>query len=39
VKDFLAAAPGRLAVVELDDFEGEIFDAVAGSYSYLQDQA
>ncbi|WP_328996693.1 sugar phosphate isomerase/epimerase [Kribbella sp. NBC_01245] len=36
VKDFLAAAPGRLAVVELDDFEGEIFDAVSGSYAFLQ---
>ena len=39
VQDFLAAAPGRLAVVELDDFSGEIFDAVSGSYSYLQEQA
>ena len=39
VQDFLAAAPGRLAVVELDDFAGEIFDAVSGSYSYLQEQA
>lgn len=36
IADILAAAPGRLAVVELDDFAGEMFDAVAESYAYLQ---
>ncbi len=36
VADILAAAPGRLAVVELDDFAGEMFDAVSDSYAYLQ---
>jgi sugar phosphate isomerase/epimerase len=35
VKDILAAAPTALRVVELDDFTGEIFDAVAGSFTYL----
>jgi sugar phosphate isomerase/epimerase len=36
IADILAAAPGRLAVVELDDFAGEMFDAVSDSYAYLQ---
>ena len=36
VAEILAAAPGRLAVVELDDFAGEMFDAVSDSYAYLQ---
>jgi sugar phosphate isomerase/epimerase len=35
VLDILAAAPTALRVVELDDFTGEIFDAVAGSFTYL----
>jgi sugar phosphate isomerase/epimerase len=35
VADILAAAPTALRVVELDDFTGEIFDAVAGSFTYL----
>ena len=35
VRDILAAAPQALRVVELDDFSGEIFDAVEGSYSFL----
>ncbi|WP_150307120.1 sugar phosphate isomerase/epimerase family protein [Planctomonas psychrotolerans] len=35
VVDILAAAPHALAVVELDDFTGDVFDAVADSYTYL----
>ncbi|MFF0339762.1 sugar phosphate isomerase/epimerase family protein [Kribbella sp. NPDC004875] len=35
VADILAAAPQALRVVELDDFTGEIFDAVEGSYAFL----
>jgi len=35
VRDILAAAPQALRVVELDDFSGEIFDAVQGSYTFL----
>jgi sugar phosphate isomerase/epimerase len=35
VPAILAAAPTALRVVELDDFSGEIFDAVAGSFAYL----
>ncbi|WP_427888099.1 sugar phosphate isomerase/epimerase family protein [Kribbella sp. GL6] len=35
VRDILAAAPQALRVVELDDFTGEIFDAVEGSYAFL----
>lgn len=35
VTDILAAAPTALRVVELDDFSGEIFDAVEGSFGYL----
>jgi sugar phosphate isomerase/epimerase len=35
VNDILAAAPAALRVVELDDYTGEIFDAVAGSFTYL----
>jgi len=35
VTDILKASPGTLRVVELDDFDGEIFDAVAGSFAYL----
>ena len=34
--DVLAAAPAlEVAVVELDDFSGDIFDAVADSFTYL----
>ncbi|GAA1680483.1 sugar phosphate isomerase/epimerase [Kribbella sp. NPDC056951] len=35
VADILAAAPQALRVVELDDFSGEIFDAVEGSFKFL----
>jgi sugar phosphate isomerase/epimerase len=35
VNDILAAAPTALRVVELDDYTGEILDAVAGSFAYL----
>lgn len=35
VIDILKASPGTLRVVELDDFDGEIFDAVEGSFRYL----
>ena len=35
VDEILKASPGTLRVVELDDFDGEIFDAVAGSFAYL----
>jgi sugar phosphate isomerase/epimerase len=35
VNDILAAAPTALRVVELDDFTGDIFDAVAASFTYL----
>lgn len=35
VNEILKASPGTLRVVELDDFDGEIFDAVAGSFAYL----
>ncbi|WP_159613134.1 sugar phosphate isomerase/epimerase [Glutamicibacter sp. JC586] len=35
VDRILAASQGMLHVVELDDFAGDIFDAVAQSYSYL----
>lgn len=35
VAEILAAAPAALRVVELDDFTGDIFEAVAGSFAYL----
>jgi sugar phosphate isomerase/epimerase len=35
VWDFLAAAPEALRVVELDDSEGDVLEAVAASRSYL----
>lgn len=38
VNDILAAAPAALRVVELDDFTGEIFDAVESSFRYLTGQ-
>jgi sugar phosphate isomerase/epimerase len=39
VADILAAAPAALRVVELDDFTGDIFAAVAGSFTYLTSAA
>lgn len=35
VLDILAAAPHARRVVELDDFEGDVFDALADSIAYL----
>jgi hypothetical protein len=35
IDDILAAAPAALAVVELDDFTGDVFDAVTDSFTYL----
>ncbi|WP_051172455.1 sugar phosphate isomerase/epimerase family protein [Microbacterium indicum] len=35
VPAILAAAPQALRVVELDDFAGDVFDAVEASFSYL----
>ncbi|WP_102158538.1 sugar phosphate isomerase/epimerase family protein [Zhihengliuella halotolerans] len=35
VDEIIAATDGLLHVVELDDFNGEIFDAVADSHAYL----
>lgn len=35
VRDILAAAPNALRVVELDDFDGDIFDPVAKSFRFL----
>ena len=35
ISDILAAAPNALAVIELDDFTGDVFDAVRDSVSYL----
>lgn len=35
IAEILAAAPQALPVVELDDFSGEIFDAVTASHAYL----
>jgi sugar phosphate isomerase/epimerase len=34
----LAAAPQALRVVELDDFDGDVFDALRDSYTYLTAQ-
>jgi sugar phosphate isomerase/epimerase len=39
VPAILAAAPDSLAVVELDDFAGDMFTAVADSYAYLSEAA
>jgi sugar phosphate isomerase/epimerase len=39
VPAILAAAPDSLAVVELDDFAGDMFTAVADSYAYLSEVA
>jgi sugar phosphate isomerase/epimerase len=35
VSEVLAAAPSALRVVEFDAFDGDIFEAIAGSYAYL----
>lgn len=35
VAEILAAAPDALRVVELDDFDGDVFDAVRDSYDHL----
>ncbi len=35
VLDVLAAAPGAVRVVELDAFDGDVFDALADSVAYL----
>jgi sugar phosphate isomerase/epimerase len=39
VPAILAAAPGALRVVELDDFAGDVFDALRDSVTYLTDLA
>ncbi|WP_412160997.1 sugar phosphate isomerase/epimerase family protein [Curtobacterium flaccumfaciens] len=36
IRDIIAAAPDALHVVELDDHEGEVFQAVADSYTFLE---
>ncbi len=36
VREIIAAAPDALHVVELDDHEGDVFQAVADSYAFLQ---
>ncbi|WP_255252589.1 sugar phosphate isomerase/epimerase family protein [Curtobacterium sp. 'Ferrero'] len=36
VREILAAAPDALHVVELDDHEGDVFQAVADSYTFLE---
>jgi len=35
VLDILAAAPQAVPVVELDDFDGDVFDAITDSFAYL----
>ncbi len=35
VTEILAAAPGAVRVVELDDFDGDVFDALADSIGFL----
>ena len=35
VRDILAAAPQAVRVVELDDFDGDVFDALADSVAFL----
>jgi sugar phosphate isomerase/epimerase len=39
IREILAAAPQALPVVELDDFEGDVFDAVADSWAFLNGDA
>jgi sugar phosphate isomerase/epimerase len=36
VREIIAAAPDALHVVELDDHEGDVFQAVADSYTFLE---
>ncbi|PZE71819.1 sugar phosphate isomerase/epimerase [Curtobacterium sp. MCPF17_018] len=36
ISDIIAAAPDALHVVELDDHEGDVFQAVADSYTFLE---
>jgi sugar phosphate isomerase/epimerase len=36
VAEILAAAPGALRVVEFDRYDGDIFEALAASYAYLE---
>ncbi len=36
IRDIVAAAPDALHVVELDDHEGDVFQAVADSYTFLE---
>ncbi|MFJ3029030.1 sugar phosphate isomerase/epimerase family protein [Curtobacterium sp. NPDC087080] len=36
IRDIVAAAPDALHVVELDDHDGDVFQAVADSYAFLQ---
>ena len=36
IRDIIAAAPDALHVVELDDHEGDVFQAVADSYTFLE---
>ncbi len=36
IREIIAAAPGALHVVELDDHEGDVFQAVADSYTFLE---
>jgi sugar phosphate isomerase/epimerase len=35
VADILAAAPDALRIVELDSFDGDVFEAIADSHAYL----
>jgi len=37
VQEILAAAPNALRVVELDDHDGDVFEALAGSFAYLSE--
>ncbi|MBO9039562.1 sugar phosphate isomerase/epimerase family protein [Curtobacterium flaccumfaciens] len=36
IRDIIAAAPDALHVVELDDHEGDVFQAVTDSYTFLE---
>lgn len=36
IREIIAAAPDALHVVELDDHEGDVFQAVADSYTFLE---
>ncbi|PYY48533.1 sugar phosphate isomerase/epimerase [Curtobacterium sp. MCLR17_043] len=36
IRDIIVAAPDALHVVELDDHEGDVFQAVADSYTFLE---